>query len=217
MDYKEGIGYFLKSDLVDRLENFFTIDPVTYAESHIKEKLKESTGILIPGGLGDVDPKLYGQTKLFDNVDIRRNRCDFEFRLIEQALKQELPIFGICWGMQILNVFFGGTLIQDIPSQINSPIKHEGDGNPMHWVKCAKEKKLNEIVKTDRFVVNTTHHQAVDKLGRNLIIEAQSDDGVLEALSYSGNSWVLAVQWHPERLKDDLTIPAFQEVCLRLS
>jgi putative glutamine amidotransferase len=122
--------------------------------------------------------------------------------VLEEIERRQLPLFAICFGMQVLNVSRGGTLIQDIPSQLPQAIKHQ-QGAPRarhsHAVKLARPSLLFSLAQKDSAPVNSHHHQAVEKVGRDLVATAWSSDGVIEALEDSrSDRFVVAVQWHPE-------------------
>jgi putative glutamine amidotransferase len=170
----------------------------------------------VPGGLGDVDPELFGQKKKYDCVKIVRNRCDFESTLLAMVLEKNLPLFGICWGFQMLNVHLGGTLIQDIRKDAPHSLIHEScetDQHPLHGVTLTE--RAATIAGGREIIVNSTHHQAIDKIAPNLVVEGRSSDGLIECVSLPEQKFAWAVQWHPERLSDDKFIPAFREACLR--
>jgi putative glutamine amidotransferase len=148
-------------------------------------------GLLLPGG-GDVDPALYGQScRGSQPPDSERDRA--ELALIRRFAAVEKPIFGICRGVQVLNVFFGGTLVQDLSGH------SQVDGvDRIHPVHAAPESLVSSLYGTD-LTVNSAHHQAVDVPGAGLWVTARSGDGVAEALEHETLP-VFGVQWHPERL-----------------
>lgn len=151
-------------------------------------------GLLLPGG-ADLNPKLYHQkpdpsvTEFFDDID------DLDLRLIHAFMKQNKPIFGICRGLQILNVAFGGTLVQDIPNHNQSADRHQ----MTHSVSINKDSELYKLL-GDSLQVNSLHHQIIDQLGEGLKAVALSPEGYIEAIEYPN---ILAVQWHPEALTNE--------------
>ncbi|MBV8572929.1 MAG: gamma-glutamyl-gamma-aminobutyrate hydrolase family protein [Acidobacteriaceae bacterium] len=160
--------------------------------------LNSASGLLLMGGT-DVNPERYGQTAqpATDEPDDERDAA--ELALIDEALRKDLPIFAICRGIQILNVFHGGTLIQDLPA--GGP--HDPDTKDVsaiaHEVNIEPGTLLDKIAGTACWRVNSRHHQAVDRVGEHLRVSAVTSDGpVIEALERPDRRFVLAVQWHPE-------------------
>lgn len=166
-------------------------------------------GILFAGG-EDVDPTLYGEVKQHENVHEFRARDEFEFSLLDQALERRAPILGICRGVQMINVKFGGSLYQDMKEDAEPQFAHrqtdEGKTRQeaTHSVLVTDENsKLGEIVQgTCR--VNSLHHQAVKRVGRGLKVTARSEDGFVEAVEAAEEyPFLMAVQWHPEEMVRD--------------
>ena len=164
-------------------------------------------GLVITGGDFDIDPKYFGQKIHSKKITIKAKRTEYEMNLIKKFYKLKKPILGICGGAQIINVFDGGSLIQDIKSNI----KHE-QPNPRnetgHEIKLIRGSYLYEIFKTKKNMVNSAHHQAVARIGKNLEVNAIAEDGIIEAFSHKVHPYCLGVQWHPEFLitKLDKTI-----------
>ncbi len=181
----------------------------------VNQYLKIIHGLVVTGGDFDIDPKIYGKKLNSPKVKIKSNRTDFEMRITNKALKKEIPILGICGGQQLINVVFGGTLIQHIPDSIDSKINHE-QINPRneasHSVIIKKESKLYNIVRSSKMYVNSAHHQAVDKLGKGLISSAFSEDGIIEGIESSYHNYCIGVQWHPEFLIDNNDIRIFKSL-----
>lgn len=159
-------------------------------------------GILLPGSDSDVDPLRYGQQPHPGLGAVHPIKDETDLLIIDAAERKQLPLFAICFGMQVLNVFRGGTLIQDIRSQLPDAIKHEQGAprdRPSHTVKVALGSRLSEILDTADLVVNSHHHQAIETLGANLVVTARSSDGIIEAFEDPRpDRFVVAVQWHPE-------------------
>jgi putative glutamine amidotransferase len=159
-------------------------------------------GILLPGSDSDVDPLRYGQQPHPALGSVHKIKDETDLLIIDAAERKHLPLFAICFGMQVLNVSRGGTLIQDIRSQLPNPIKHEQGApreRPSHSVRVAASSKLNEVIKTEGLLVNSHHHQAIETLGADLVATAWSSDGVIEAFEDPRpDRFVMAVQWHPE-------------------
>jgi putative glutamine amidotransferase len=177
------------------------------------------SGVIIAGGAFDIPPSRYGEKKRF-RIDLpQKGRTDFEFRLIREALRQEKPLLGICGGMQAINVVLGGTLYQDIPSQLPSALRHEQKEEkhrPTHRVKLTKESLLRDWLGREKIRTNSTHHQAVKKLGRGLAISGYTEDHVIESIESVGaglkpaRNLILGVQWHPEVLRDRMSEKLFK-------
>ncbi len=171
----------------------------------INQYLKLINGLVVTGGDFDIDPKLYGQKKISEKVSTKKNRTNFEMIITSRAIKKKIPVLGICGGQQLINVALGGTLIQHIPDVLNTKINHEQTNprnEPSHIVNIKKGTKLFKIVKHEKMFVNSAHHQAVDKLGKNLIASAFSDDGLIEGIELKKDIFCIGVQWHPEFLID---------------
>jgi putative glutamine amidotransferase len=163
-------------------------------------------GVVLGGGL-DVDPARYGrETRPDANVELDPKRDSTDFAAFEKARRDDVPVLGICRGMQLVNVALGGTLHQDIPSERPSEITHEVPGQDRerrdHKVVVKPGTRLSEIARADEIEVNSRHHQAVERLAPGIEISAVAPDGLVEAFE-SASPWILAVQWHPENLVDD--------------
>ena len=162
-------------------------------------------GILLQGG-SDMAPESYGERPLHEDRWLGDPYRDaFELKVVEIAMERGLPILGICRGFQVLNVYFGGTLYQDIPTQVAGSIPHRNielyDGY-FHGVRFAKGGLLEEIYTNEKFqTVNSIHHQGIKDLGSGLLIEAYcAEDGLIEAFVHESEprGMIMGVQWHPE-------------------
>ena len=157
-------------------------------------------GLLIPGG-PDVSPQLYGEQPIPQAPTTRKNEDVFEIALIHEAVKQNKPILGICRGLQVLNVAFGGSLWQDIPSQGAGRVCHaqgmsiRSEGT--HLVKLDEACRLAKIFGCHSIYTNTYHHQAIKDLAPCFQVVGRATDGIVEAIENEDGS-ILAVQWHPE-------------------
>ncbi len=168
--------------------------------------LSTCSGLLLTGG-EDVDPINFGKSnEIAKCEEIDRYRDSLEFALIKKAVSMGIPIFGICRGEQILNVALGGSLFTDIPTDVGAAVTHrcpEGSKECLHAVTLNESTLLMSITKQQNGMVNSYHHQAVDKPAPGLRITASSDNGVVEAVESDNTkikSFVMGVQWHPERL-----------------
>ncbi|MBE2184119.1 MAG: gamma-glutamyl-gamma-aminobutyrate hydrolase family protein [Anaerolineae bacterium] len=163
--------------------------------------------VLLPGG-PDVDPAHYGQKRHPQLGNIDNSRDALELTLTRWAVDDDLPVFGICRGHQVLNVALGGTLVQDIPSQVETDLPHDIPDNlprstRIHDITIDPESRLAEILGGTRFQVNSLHHQSVQDPAPGAAMTAYSPDGIVEALEMPDKSFVLSVQWHPEDLYGD--------------
>ncbi|MEP6569119.1 MAG: gamma-glutamyl-gamma-aminobutyrate hydrolase family protein [Acidobacteriota bacterium] len=159
-------------------------------------------GVLLPGSDSDIDPLRYGAEPHPHLGNVHPVKDETDSLVLEETEKRRLPLFAICFGMQALNVSRGGTLIQDIPSQLPQAIKHQ-QGAPRdrqsHAIKLAESSLLQSLASSEQLLVNSHHHQAVDKVGRDLIATAWTSDGLIEAVEDPRpERFALGVQWHPE-------------------
>lgn len=164
--------------------------------------LERFDGLVLPGG-GDIDPLSYGEEPGSDALYGIRPESDlFEMALVLEAKKQSIPVLGICRGLQIVNVAFGGTLHQDLPDH---PQDLAGRAFAGHYrTRIESGSRLRGIVDTDELVINSLHHQGVKDLGRGLRVAATATDGVVESIEAIDPNWrMVAVQWHPECLRAD--------------
>ncbi len=153
---------------------------------------------LMLGGGVDLNPILYGQPKDPMTEDPNDKRDILEKSLLEQALVKDLPVLGICRGMQMFNVVHGGTLFQHLARHQDHQVYGTDKSTPAHEVLIKKNSKLHAVLGTERAAVNSRHHQAVDRPGHGLVIAALAEDGTVEALENPDKRFALAVQWHPE-------------------
>jgi putative glutamine amidotransferase len=174
--------------------------------TRVGEILDSAGGLLITGG-EDVDPQRYGAAPHEKLGEINPTRDATELALIEAARTRKLPLLAICRGPQILNVAFGGTLYQDLPSERPSQVNHNPSGDRdvrTHDVRITPGTRLAAATGTTAMGVNSYHHQAIDRIGSGLRITAVAPDGVIEGVEGEDPAWwILAVQWHPEDLTTD--------------
>ncbi|MEO0143719.1 MAG: gamma-glutamyl-gamma-aminobutyrate hydrolase family protein [candidate division WOR-3 bacterium] len=207
--------YLLVSPRNYPIENYLNYFQDLVEVKIIPESLKEIDpkkykGLILIGG-EDVNPKHYNEKNLFENLnEINDERDLAEFELIEKFLNYERIIFGICRGIQVLNVFFKGTLYQDIPSELNlythkfykdkTPRNVEVYNNDTyHKIKIINR---NPIFENSEFIVNSRHHQAIKKVSDDFYIFATSEDGIIEGIFHK-KLLIFGVQWHPERIKQE--------------
>jgi putative glutamine amidotransferase len=170
-----------------------TIDDRTIVERYL-EKLD---GLVLVGG-ADVPPSAYGEQPHETVYVLTSQRYNFERKLIARWLEGDKPLLGVCLGMQFANVVAGGSLIQDIPSQVGTDVEHRG----YHEVQIEPNSLLAEILGAEKASVKSNHHQAVKDLGSGLRVIARSEDGVIEGLERVEGGFGLFIQWHPEQMDD---------------
>lgn len=178
--------------------------PLPHApEGLIDAYLDQLDGLIVTGGAFDVDPALFGGGERHPSVGLKAARTAFEWAITERALARDMPVLGICGGQQLLNVVMGGTLIQHIPDEVESPLAHEQPNprdQPGHVVFLVEGTFLRRLVGQESLAVNSAHHQAVDRVGSGVVVSAHAPDGVIEAIEHPGYRFCLGVQWHPEFL-----------------
>ena len=183
--------------------------PYTADRPTINAYLQQVQGLLITGGAFDVPPELYGEKSRPGLGALKRGRTSFELELLRRALESNTPVLGICGGMQLLNVALGGSLYQDIGREIPGSIAHEQEKDrrwPSHEVAVTAGTLLATLLGPGGVMVNSTHHQAVKRLGRGLVASALAPDGVIEAIELPRHTFCLGVQWHPELLYGSVPI-----------
>jgi len=177
--------------------------PITDSRATMRAMLDRVDGLVVSGGNFDIHPEFYGEKPIDGLRHVRKERTEFELGLISLALKRDLPVLGICGGAQAINVAVGGTLYQDIGTQIAGAGRHEQGSlkeRGGHKVRIHESTKLRAIVGRASLEVNTTHHQAVRKPGKGLLVNATAHDSVIEGIESEEHAFVLGVQWHPEFL-----------------
>lgn len=174
--------------------------PVTDNPGHVGEQLDLVDGLILIGG-DDYGPDLYGSEKHADTKLVHPDRQFYDFELARLAIRRKVPILAICGGHQLVNIVCGGSILQHLPDALDGAEEHSGEpAQLIHEIEVEPDSMLARIIGADQLAVNSTHHQAVDKVGSGLRIAARSPQGVVEALEPKGESFLLCVQWHPERL-----------------
>ncbi|HHT9136014.1 MAG TPA: gamma-glutamyl-gamma-aminobutyrate hydrolase family protein [Candidatus Wunengus sp. YC60] len=175
--------------------------PIIKDKSDVELLLKKIAGLLLPGG-NDVPPQRYGEERQEKTVCVHPDKDTSDFILVGTSIQMKKPILAICYGIQLVNVALGGSLIQDIPSEVKTPIIHKDSQNKRytHTVTIRKDSLLHKIIGTDRIEANSTHHQAIKRLGKGLKDTAHTADGIIEAIECRDYPFLVGVQWHPERM-----------------
>ena len=177
----------------------------------LERALPALDGFVLPGSPADVEPAEYGAVNrgLSEPADLAREAADRA--ILKHAFAEEKPVLAICYGCQLLNVYLGGTLIQDLRAETGTTVPHrkkdllpEPKDDPRHPAAFEQGSRLAAIAGGRRGEVNSSHHQAVATPGKSLRITAHADDGTVEGVEWTGDpNWVVGVQWHPERMPGD--------------
>lgn len=177
---------------------------LSHHENNLSE-IDQCDGIVLSGG-EDVHPRFYHKDAYVDRChEIDEQRDEFEWKVLEMTEKKHLPVLGICRGLQVANVFFGGTLLPHIPDYGKFDHAKNGEDDRYHTVQVDPNSLLKEIVGKTDGAVNSAHHQAADLIGKGLVANALSPDGVVEGIEREDKTagpFLMLVQWHPERMKE---------------
>lgn len=177
--------------------------PITEDEDILKGYIGLIDGLLFSGG-EDVHPLVYGENPIRENGEVSVERDNCEIALYKMAYEKDMPVLGICRGIQLINVSAGGTLYQDIYVQRSNTLGHNPADTPVstqyHTVHIEKTSKLFEIFNNEEMAVNSAHHQAVKVPGKGYKVTAMSSDGIIEGIEATRKRFILGVQWHPEDL-----------------
>lgn len=234
LDYRQGGKnqystspyYAIKSGYINMLNKAGAkVLLISYDYELIEYYLDNIDGLMIVGGYFDINPRRYGEKDIHPDVKLNEVRENFEFEILSKsfAKKNELPIFGICNGMQLINILNGGSIIQHIPDN-KDYLEHEQSkvfsfedyGKTYHDVIIQKDSKIFDIIGEEKISTNSSHHQAVKTAGKNVKITANASDGVIEALELENHPFCIGVQWHPEfgsTVADNKLFSAFVEAC----
>ncbi len=213
-DYKDGCptGYSTRNYYALRANYVEMINKaggaaimLTYDYDLIDSYLESLDGLMVVGGYFDIHPKRYGEEKIHPAVKLNDIRENFEHELGVKAVQTNVPMLGICNGMQLINVLHGGKVIQHIPDE-GKFMDHEqshADGyndycKGYHEVEIERNSRLFEIVGESKIRTNSSHHQAAKLVGEGLTVAARASDGVIEAVEKPNHPFCLGVQWHPE-------------------
>ena len=213
--------FYLGRDYCEAVEHFGAMPlhiGLIPKKEYVREVVSNLDGILLPGSDTDVNPLRFNEEPHPKLKRVIFEKEETDLLILEEAEKIGLPVFGICFGMQVLNVSRGGTLIQDIEAEIKNPLKHEQGiplGRNSHTIEIEEKSKLSSLITSKNSIqVNSHHHQAVKTVGDNLKATAWAKDGIVECLEDTRDDrFVFAVQWHPELSwrTDDLSAKIFNE------
>jgi putative glutamine amidotransferase len=182
------------------------------APEELEDQLDRLDAFVLPGSPADVDPSRYGASRAKKTNTLDANRDKTDVAIIAHALQRSKPLLAICYGCQILNVSLHGSLIQDIRMDKPGTLVHgqtdlppgERKGDIRHPATLVSESRLARLNGTTQAEINSSHHQAIDRVGENLRITVRAPDGIIEGVEWTDDSnWVVGVQWHPERMADD--------------
>lgn len=180
------------------------------ASPELEKLARGLDAIVLPGSPADVDPARYGAALHPKTAEADRAREATDLALLSHCFAEGKPVLAICYGVQILNVYLGGSLTQDIASEVPASITHAWEGRergvpePFHDVTIEPESKIATAVEKMETNVNSSHHQAIREPARNLRVVARASDGIIEAVEWIGDAnWIVGVQWHPERTAGD--------------
>lgn len=203
---RRGDAYFLYVNYVEAVARAGAI-PVLLPFARTREEaldvLARVDGVLLTGG-DDLDPALYGQTARHSDLVGSRVRAESELRYARESLDRAKAVLGVCLGIQVMNVAFGGTLLQYIPEDVPGAPPHElpTDEAPQHPVRIEPGTLLARLLGAETAVVNSYHHQAVAKLAPGFRVGARSPEGIVEAIEREDHPFYVGVQWHPERMPE---------------
>lgn len=198
--------YFLRARYIRAVEELGGIPlilPLVAEPSARRRLLDLVDGLLITGSGPDLPPHLYGEQQRYKFPLVSERRADFELELVHQARKRDLPVLGICGGMQTVNVACGGSLYQDISAQVPGALDHRQKTTAVHVVHSvtvAPQSLLNKVIAKSKLMVNSSHHQSVKTVAPSMRASAVAPDGIIEAIESPPHRFLLAIQWHPEFL-----------------
>lgn len=200
--------YFLRARYIRAIEEVGGIPlilPLVADRAARNRLLHDVDGLLLTGSGPDLPPALYGERQRYSFRVMSERRSTFELEMVRLARKADLPVLGICGGMQTINVACGGSLFQDISSQFANPLQHRQPKPATtlsHAVTIAPGSLLRRVMRTVTLRVNSSHHQSVKAVAPSLVASAVASDGIIEAIESPAHRFFLGIQWHPEFLFD---------------
>lgn len=199
-DYAPEPYYVIRANYVEAITRAGGVPVcIPHSPGTVQLYLDAIDGLVVTGGMFDIPASYYGGAESVPNT--KSSRTDFEAALLRGALRADMPILGICGGMQLLGVLAGGTLHADIRQAIPSALTHmqpHPHDIPFHEVRVSAGTKLRQVLQTTAIRVNSVHHQSLSTVGASTLISAQSPDGIIEAIELSSARFAIGVQWHPE-------------------
>ena len=176
-----------------------------------QELIPSLDAFVLPGSPADVEPAEYGEANHGHSAPADLPREQADRTILAHAFAEKKPVLAICYGCQLLNVYLGGTLIQDVRAELGTRTPHrkkdltpEPKDDPSHGARFEPKSRLAQLAAEEQGKINSSHHQAIAKPGKNLRVTAHSSDGIIEGVEWTGDSnWVIGVQWHPERMFGD--------------
>ncbi len=191
------------TDSIIRADGIPLIFPICNNENVVKKMVESVDGVLLSGG-SDIHPFLFNEEPIKEIGTISQERDFLDFKVLQYAVEMKKPVLGICRGHQVINVFFSGNIYQDISSQTSSQIKHAQSAHTnlaTHKINIKKDSFLYDIF-GDSAEINSFHHQAIKDVADKFDVIATSNDGIIEAIEYKGDEFIVGTQWHPEKMTE---------------
>lgn len=204
--WRYDVCYGENATAIEQAGGLPVLIPSQTSADNLRQLYERLDGVLLPGG-GDINPAQYGTQPDATLYSVDDSRDRVELAMARWAVADDVPVFGICRGIQVMNVALGGTLVQDIPSQVETSLRHsiavpgdEARSTLLHDVQIEQGSRLAQIMGSTTVTVNSIHHQTIGEVAPALAITARAPDGLIEGVEMPDKHFVLAVQWHPEDL-----------------
>jgi len=215
--YADGERIYVNRDYVNcilKVGGIPLLVPIIDDVEVIREQIKQTSGLLLSGGQ-DVGPHYYNEKAIPEMGSVSADRDFFEMALIKIAIELQKPLFGVCRGLQMLNVAFGGTLFQDIPAQVKQSdllhMQEEHRTTGTHLVDISPQSNLFRILQKETLLTNSFHHQSVKDVAPGFHVVGRTRDGIVEEIERREGPFVLGVQWHPEMMTGNCDMKKFFE------